>query len=120
MPKINSAGEPSYAEHSGVVTNAVGEQFEVDPTRDLNGEHADGYESKPVEQFDESPAPGLDGPITAVDEENDDKDSESDERKDAGRDNAQSPRLVDHRQSEDQHDAGRTAAKKSAPAATKK
>lgn len=115
MPKINSAGEPSYADHTGTVTNAVGEQFEVDPTRDLNGEHADGYENKPVEQFDETPAPGLDGPITVID----DKD---DERRDDEGEDAQSPRLVDHRQSEGagKGRASATAAKKSAPAATKK
>ena len=31
MPKINSAGQPSYAggEAEGVVTNAVGEQFDL-------------------------------------------------------------------------------------------
>lgn len=111
MPKINSAGEPSYADHTGTVTNAVGEQFEVDPTRDLSGEHADGYENKPVEQFDETPAPGLDGPITAIDDRNDE--GEDDERRDA-----QSPRLVDHRKER----ASATAAKKSGttPDATKK
>lgn len=105
MPKINSAGEPSYADHTGTVTNAVGEQFEVDPTRDLSGEN------KPVEQFDETPAPGLDGPITAIDDRND-------ERRDDEGEDAQSPRLVDHRKER----ASATAAKKSGttPDATKK
>lgn len=67
MPKINSAGEPSYAGHEGTVTNAVGEQFEVDPTRDLSGEHTEGYESKPVGELEdaepdnETPAPDVAG-----------------------------------------------------------
>jgi len=89
MPKINSAGVPSYDGHQGEVTNAVGEQFNVDPTRDLNGEHAEGYESKPVEEFEETPAPGVAGPITELtgdedDEERDDTD-ESGDRRQAGR-----------------------------------
>lgn len=110
MPKISSTGEPSYEGHRGVVTNAVGEQFEVDPTRELDGERKDGYENKPVGEFEQSSPPGVSGdvaPITQIDEEND-------ERDESGRDNDQRPRLVDHRQSEGAGDSrkGTTAAKK--------
>lgn len=37
MPKINAQGAATYAGHTGVVTNAVGEQFELDPTKQLDG-----------------------------------------------------------------------------------
>lgn len=112
MPKISSTGEPSYEGHQGVVTNAVGEQFEVDPTRDLNGERKDGYTDEPVGDFEQSSPPGLSGPITQIDEENDEP--VNDERDESGRDNDQRPRLVDHRRSEGAGDSrkGTTAARK--------
>lgn len=113
MPKISSTGEPSYEGHQGVVTNAVGEQFDVDPTRDLDGERKDGYTDEPVGDFEQSSPPGLSGPITQIDEENDEPVSD-DERDESGRDNDQRPRLVDHRQSQGAGDSrkGTTAAKK--------
>jgi hypothetical protein len=134
MPKISSTGEPSYAGHEGTVTNAVGEQFDVNPTVDLDGERKDGFTSQPVdEEFEPTPAPGVGGDITAIDEEdgsevdNRDDDSDDDGKRraaDERRDNDQRPRLVDHRKSEDMPPAegGKlsTAAKKAAPAATKK
>lgn len=48
MPKINSAGVPSYGGNEGVVTNAVGEQFEVNPSRDLEGNRPENYTDEPV------------------------------------------------------------------------
>lgn len=114
MPKISNTGEPSYAGHEGVVTNAVGEQFDVNPTVDLDGERKEGFTSEPVdESFEPTPAPGLGGPVTEIDEETDEP-----IENEGGRDNDQRPRLVDHRQSET--GKGTTAAKKSAPESTKK
>lgn len=53
MPKINSGGVPSYegaGEEVGVVTNAVGEQFDLaDPTGTDEG--------RPVDEPAEDPAP---------------------------------------------------------------
>lgn len=112
MPKISSTGEPSYAGHEGTVTNAVGEQFEVDPTRELDGERKDGYESKPVGEFEQSSPPGVSGDVAPIEDDGE-----------GGRDDDQRPRLVDHRQSEGQQSEDatkRTAAKKAAPGATKK
>ncbi len=127
MPKISSTGEPSYADHTGVVTNAVGEQWEVDPTRELDGERKDGYVNEPVGEFEQSSPPGLAGPIAPVtdgDDENEpDNETPAPDRTDEGRDSDQRPRNVDHRQSEAQQSddaTKRTAAKKSAPAATQK
>lgn len=74
MPKIGPNGNPSYDGQQGTVTNAVGEQFEVNPSRDLEGEHAEGYVNEPVGEFDESPAPGAGGPITPVTEDDDKQD----------------------------------------------
>lgn len=119
MPKISSTGEPSYAGHEGTVTNAVGEQFEVDPTRELDGERKDGYENKPVGEFEQSSPPGVSGDVAPI--EDDGEDGEG--RSEGGRDDDQRPRLVDHRQSEGQQSEDamkRTAAKKAAPGATKK
>lgn len=81
MPKINSSGTPSYEGHRGVVTNAVGEQFEVNPSLDLAGEHADGYINEPAGQFDESPAPGTAGPIVPVDDEDHTPDGEDEDER---------------------------------------
>lgn len=114
MPKINANGNATYDGHQGVVTNAVGEQFEVNPSRDLDGERPEGYTEEPVGDFEQSSPPGVSGNVTAIDE-NTNEAVDLDQR-----DNDQSPRLVDHRQSEGQKDEGRTAAKKSAPPATKK
>ncbi len=121
MPKISSTGDPSYAGHEGTVTNAVGEQFEVDPTRELDGERKDGYENKPVGEFEQSSPPGVSGDVAPI--ENPDNETPAPDRTDAGRDNDQRPRNVDHRQSEGQQSEDatkRTAAKKVAPDATKK
>lgn len=124
MPKISSTGEPSYAGHEGVVTNAVGEQFDVNPTVDLDGERKDGYTSEPDESFEPTPAPGVSGDVAPIDESDDENENDSKRagRAEGGRDNDQRPRLVDHRQSEG---AGKerestTAAKKAAPPATKR
>lgn len=75
MPKINAQGVPSYDGQQSGVTNAVGQQFEVNPSLDLNGERPDGYVSEPVSEFEESPATGLPGDIRplADDEQDDDK-----------------------------------------------
>lgn len=122
MPKISSTGEPSYAGHEGVVTNAVGEQFEVDPTRELDGERTDGYTNEPIGELEQSSPPGVGGDVAPVEDDGDSEDDRA-ERDEQGRDNDQRPRLVDHRQSEARQsgeEKSRTAAKKSAPAATQK
>ena len=46
MPKINAAGVPSYAGHEGTVTNAVGEQFELNRTDDE--QEPDSGEVRPI------------------------------------------------------------------------
>lgn len=81
MPKINSAGVPSYDGQTGTVTNAVGEQFEVNPSLDQDGERSDGYVNEPVGEFEESPAPGIPGDIRPVDSD-DDEDTEPAEGED--------------------------------------
>lgn len=52
MPKINSGGVPSYGgagEEVGVVTNAVGEQFDLaDPTGTDEGQPVDEPADDPV------------------------------------------------------------------------
>lgn len=103
MPKISNTGEPSYEGHQGVVTNAVGEQFEVDPTRELDGERKDGYENKPVGEFEQSSPPGVSGDVAPIEDDGE-----------GGRDDDQRPRLVDHRQSQGAGDSrkGTTAARK--------
>lgn len=42
MPKINQAGQPSYGGVSGQVTNATGQQFELDPNKNLDGTEPEG------------------------------------------------------------------------------
>jgi hypothetical protein len=58
MPKINANGQPSYAGVSGVVTNAVGEQFELDPNVNADGTDADNAQS----QDERADLVSLDGP----------------------------------------------------------
>ena len=84
MPKINAAGVPSYDGHTGTVTNAVGEQFEVNPSLDLDGNRPEGYTDEPVGEFEETPAPGVAGPIVPVEEDQDDEaeDTDTDEKDD--------------------------------------
>lgn len=82
MPKINAQGVPSYDGQQGGVTNAVGQQFEVNPSLDLNGERPDGYVSEPVGEFEESPATGLPGDVRplAGDEPSDSDDEQDDDK----------------------------------------
>lgn len=58
MPKINSGGQPSYDGVSGQVTNATGQQFELDPNKNLDGSVPDG--AQPEE--DRPDLVSLDGP----------------------------------------------------------
>jgi hypothetical protein len=81
MPKINSAGVPSYAGHEGVVTNAVGEQFEVNPSRDLEGNRPENYVDEPVGDAPEETEP-VSGDIRP-ETERDDEDTETTRRDDA-------------------------------------
>lgn len=81
MPKINALGVPSYDGRQGHVTNAVGEQFEVNPSLDVNGEPVDGYTNEPVGDFEATPAPGTEGPVVLVDDAYTD-DTEPDEQPD--------------------------------------
>lgn len=37
MPKIAANGQPSYSGHEGIVENAHGEKFQIDPTQNLDG-----------------------------------------------------------------------------------
>lgn len=56
MPKINSAGVPSYdgaGEDVGVVTSATGEQFDLSPDQDEQPETAGQPVDEPREQQDE-------------------------------------------------------------------
>ena len=55
MPKIASNGNPSYEGHEGVVTNAVGEQFEVNPHFDLEGNEAPDLVVEEPGTLDEEP-----------------------------------------------------------------
>lgn len=59
MPKIDAEGRPSYAGQEGLVTNAVGEVHQVDPSRNVDGSRVDGYESedRTVEDRDDTDAP---------------------------------------------------------------
>jgi hypothetical protein len=80
MPKINSAGVPSYDGQTGQVTNAVGEQFEVNSSLDNDGERTDDYVNEPVGEFEESPAPGIPGQVRPVAPDDGAPDDDSGER----------------------------------------
>lgn len=79
MPKISGSDIPSYAGHAGHVTNAVGVQFEVDPTRDLNGDDTDGLKVEPVGEPNEELV-NTSGPITLKDADTEEREPAEDEQ----------------------------------------
>lgn len=81
MPKNNGV-TVTYAGHAGVVTNAVDEQFELDPTRDLEGKDNEG-----LVRGDDLPDPkAIDGPDQVAPSENTDAAQVEQERKDENED----------------------------------
>lgn len=55
MPKINGSSIPSYEGHEGVVENAHGQLFNVDPTKDLDGRDTDGNKTDDGHELIASP-----------------------------------------------------------------
>ncbi len=101
MPKNNDAGA-TYFGHTGTVTNAVGEQFELDPTRDVNGDDLPGLERG--EDTQEAPRP-VDGATSDVPMENTDAREEYDRRQAERRDGQNEERDSDG-QIHDRHAVG--------------
>lgn len=91
MPKNNGV-TVTYEGHSGVVENAVGQRFELDPTRDLEGNDNEG-----LDRADDYPDPKpIDGPDQGASENTDGR--EQAERADTdkdGSDNAEGEREGD-------------------------
>lgn len=64
MPKIDAEGRPTSAGMTGHVVNAASEIHEVDPSRNVDGTVADGYESDERELSDDEnyQSPGVGEP----------------------------------------------------------
>jgi hypothetical protein len=75
MPK-NNGFNSTYAGHQGVVTDARDNLHEVDPTKTIDGEDSPGLTVEPVGDLEETPAPGVLGPVTPVSEDDQDEESE--------------------------------------------
>ncbi len=115
MPKINSAGQPSYDGHQGTVTNAVGEQFELDSTHDADGNPTEGRVVEPIGEGPEE-RDVVSGEIRPIDQDADDArpvDEPKQQDEDVNRrDDASSLYLGDQKQ----QDGKAVPAKKSVPA----
>lgn len=85
MPKINAAGQPSYAGATGVVENAAGEKHELDPSRNLDGSRVDGYTNEDETAAEPEHADGTEQSAQPVDEPVEDESSDESSSKTSGK-----------------------------------